>query len=277
MSTLSVRAQANAFMDLLGRLYRYRQLTWEMTKREITDRYAGQVFGAIWALIHPLILMGIYVFMFAYVMGAKIQGRADVPGDYTAYLLAGLVPWLAFQESITKGVTAISLNTSLVKQVVFPVEVLPVKSVLASMVSQLIATSLLLLYLVSVHHTLPWTISLLPLLGMAQVLAMCGVSFLLAGVGAYFRDLKDITQVACLVNMYLMPIFFLPEWLPEGVRPLLYLNPFSYFVWCYQDACYAGSIEHPWAWPVFLLGSVLVFHVGYRVFNHLRTHFGSVL
>ena len=65
----------------------------------------------------------------------------------------------------------------------------------------------------------------------------------------YFRDVKDFVQVFCIAGMYLMPVVYLPKMVPGVFRPLLNLNPFSYMVWCYQDACYFGRFEHPWAWP----------------------------
>ena len=75
-------------------------------------------------------------------------------------------------------------------------------------------------------------------------------------MGTYFRDVKDFVQVFCIAGMYLMPVVYLPTMVPEIFRPLLYLNPFSYMAWCYQDACYFGRFQHPWAWPVFMFGSL---------------------
>ena len=106
---------------------------------------------------------------------------------------------------------------------------------------------------------------------------MIGVAYVLAAVGTYFRDLKDFVQVFCIAGMYLMPVVYLPTMVPRVFRPLLYLNPFSYMAWCYQDACYFGRFEHPWAWPVFLGGSLGMFYLGYRVFRKLKICFGSVL
>ena len=277
MSLLSAHSHFRAFRELLRLLTRHRQLTWEMTRREITDRYAGQILGAFWAVGHPLALMAIYVFIFAYVFRVKIGGTLDLPRDYTTFLLSGLIPWFAFQDSMSKGASVILGNSSLVKQVVFPIEVLPVKGVIASFTTQLVATVLLAVYVLVKHGTVPWTYGLLPALFFFQSLAMIGVSYVFASVGVYFRDLKDFVQVFCVAGMYITPIFYLPAMVPEIFRPVLYCNPFSYLVWCYQDACYFGRFEHPWAWLVFMGGSVGVFYMGYRVFRKLKVCFGSAL
>ena len=277
MSLLSGRAHWQAFREVFGLLTRHRQLTWEMTRRDIADRYAGQMLGAFWAVAHPLALMAIYVFVFAWVFRVKMGGTADLPLDYATYILSGLIPWMAFQESMNKGATVILGNANLVKQVVFPIEVLPVKTVIASFSTQIVATAFLVVYVLSRHGSLPWTYALLPTLFVFQALAMVGVVYVFAAVSVYFRDLKDVVQVFCVAGMYVMPIFYLPDMVPAIFRPVLYLNPFSYLAWCYQDACYFGRMEHPWAWPVFLAGSLGTFGLGYRVFRRLKTCFGSVL
>ena len=109
-----------------------------------------------------------------------------------------------------------------------------------------------------------------------QAMAMIGVSFVFCSVGVYFRDIKDFVQVFCVMGMYLMPIFFLPTMVPWMFRPFLYLNPFSYMIWCYQDVCYFGRFEHPWAWGAFVLMSFGIFYLGYRVFRKLKIMFGNV-
>jgi lipopolysaccharide transport system permease protein len=274
---LNFKVHFQAFRELIFLLTRHRHLTWEMTKREISERYAGQVLGIFWAVGHPIILMGIYVFIFAYVFKMKIGGSYELPLDYTTYLLSGLIPWISFQESMSKSSMAIVGNTSLVKQVVFPIEVLPVKGVIASFVSQVISTLILILYVLTSHGSLPFTYILIPFLFFFQILAMIGISYILSSIGVYFRDLKDFVQIFCVIGVFLMPIFYLPNQLPRIFRPLLYVNPFSYLGWCYQDACYFGRFEHPWAWPVLIAGSVAIFYLGYRVFKKLKTMFGNVL
>ena len=249
-----------------------------MTRREISDRYAGQVLGMFWAVGHPLVLMGIYVFIFAYVFKMKLGGTYAMPLDYTTYLLCGLIPWMAFQESMSKAAVVIIGSANLVKQVVFPIEVLPVKGVIASFSNQIVASGVLVVYvLCNTGGHIPWTYILLPVLFAFQAMAMIGVAYILASLGTYFRDVKDFVQVFCIAGMYTMPIFYLPTMVPEIFRPLLYLNPFSYMAWCYQDVCYFGRFQHPWAWPVFMFGSLGIFYVGYRVFRKLKVCFGSVL
>ncbi len=276
MSLLDPKTHFQAFRELISLLTRHRRLTWEMTKREIGERYVGQIFGAFWTIGHPLALMGIYVFFFAIVLKLKMS-RQDLPLDYTVYLLSGLIPWLAFQESMAKGSTVILSNAGLVKQVVFPIEVLSVKGVFASLVTQIVATCVMMCYVLIKYKTLPWTYALVHGMMFFQALAMIGTSYFLGAIGVYFRDTKDFVQVFCTAGIYVIPIMYQPSSVPAAIRPILYFNPFSYVIWCYQDACYFGRFEHPLAWVVFPLGGLIVFYLGYRIFRKLRVAFGSAL
>ena len=266
-----------ALREMVALLTRHRQLTWEMTKREISDRYAGQVFGTLWAVGHPLILMGIYVFVFCFVFRMQMGGTKEFPFDYAVYLFSGLIPWMTIQDAMAKSSTVIIGHANLVKQVVFPIDVLPVKTVIASFITQFISCSLLLVYIFTRYHYLHWTCLLLPLLFVIQAFFMIGVAYVLAAVGVYFRDAKDFVQVFCVGGMYIMPIFYLPTSVPAIFKPVLYLNPFSYIIWCFQDVLYFGRFAHPWAWAVFLILSVLIFSGGYRLFRRLKVMFGNVL
>jgi lipopolysaccharide transport system permease protein len=263
--------------EQMALLIQQRRIIVEMAKREITDRYLGQVFGVFWAFGHPLVLMAVYVFIFAVVLKVKVGGTHAMPLDYTTYLLAGLIPWFGFQESMGKGSTVIIAHADLVKQVIFPIEVLPVKGVLASLITQIIFLFLLLLYIVVMYHSLSWICLLLPFLVLVQALAMIGVAYGVSAIGVYFRDIKDFLQVFSIVGIYLMPTFYLPESVPTLFRPLLYANPFSYLVWCYQDVLYFGRFEHWWAWVVWTVISVGLFYLGYRLFRRLKIMFGTVL
>ena len=276
-SAFNLRSNFQAFSELLMLLTRFRVLTFEMARREITDRYTGQFFGIFWTFVHPLILILVYVFLFNFVFVSKIGGTQALPLDMTSYILAGLIPWLAFSDALGKASTVIINNANLVKQVIFPIEVLPVKSVLATLFTQLVFLALFIVYTLISNHTLWITILLLPVLLVLQTLGMIGLTYILAAIGTYIRDTKDFIQVFITLGLWFVPILYLPEAIPKAVRPILVLNPFAHMVWCYQDILYFGRFEHPASWIIFPLLCLVVFLCGYRLFRKLKTMFGNVL
>ncbi|MCB9109933.1 MAG: ABC transporter permease [Anaerolineales bacterium] len=276
-SALNISTNIRAFIELLM-VFRLRgRLIFELAKREVFDRYAGQVFGVLWTIGHPLIIVLIYIFIFGFVFTMRVGGTLDMPLDYTSYLLSGLIPWLIFSEVLGKASTLIVNNANVVKQVVFPVEVFPIKTVLASIGTFIIFLVLLTIYALVANGFIPWTYVLLPFLVILQTFAMIGVSYLLSAIGVYFRDLKDFVQIFNSIAFFVMPILYLPEAVPSALRLMLYLNPLSYMIWVYQDALYFGKFNHLWAWAVFGLGSLVIFILGYRVFRRLSVMFGNVL
>lgn len=277
MSGRALKVWVQVCGEFLRLAYRHRQLTWEMTRREITDRYVGQVLGAFWAVAHPLCLLAVYIFVFALILRIQIGGTADLPLDYTTYLLAGLIPWMTCTEVLSKSAVALTSNANLVKQVVFPLEVLPLKGVLASLLTELIALGLLAGYILMRFGFLPWTFLLLPLLLVLQGTFLLGAACALAVLGAYLRDLKDLILLFNMIGVYLAPVIYLPHMVPSLFRPLLYFNPFSYLIWCYQDVCFFGRLEHLWAWPVLAGLAGLALAIGYRLFRALKPLLGNVL
>lgn len=277
VSLINPKSILQAFREVTGLLTEHRLLTIEMAKREIKSRYIGQVLGMFWMVGQPLILIMVYIFMFAVVFQVKIGGTREMPLDYTTYILSGIIPWMIFVESMAKASIAITGNSDLVKRIVFPIEVLPVKGVIATFITQLILTALVIIYVLVRNHSLMWSYLLLPVLLITQGMGMIGVSYILSALGVYIRDTKEFVQAFSLAGLYLIPAFYLPEFIPSLFRPIIYLNPFSYMVWCYQDVIYYGRFEHWWAWVVFFILSLGVFVTGYRVFRKLRITFGNVL
>lgn len=266
-----------AFSEIIALLTQHRELSFAMARREIADRYVGQNFGIFWTIGHPLFLMAVYVFIFGFVFKTKLGGTYEMPHDYITYLLSGLVAWMGFQESMAKSCIAITSNASLVKQVVFPLEVLPVKGVYSSLFQQSIMIVLLMSYVLISYGSLPWTYLLLPALILFQALMMMGIAYFLSALGSYFRDLKDFIQLFAVAGIYMLPVVYLPSWVPTVFKPFLYANPFSYFIWAYQDALYFGRIDHPWSWVICFFESMVMLILGYRFFRKLKLGFGNVL
>jgi len=276
MSSAQSRSQSHAIRTTKS-LIEHRGLLWELTKREQKDRYAGQMLGVAWSIGHPLFLILLYVFIFNFVFRQTVGGTAELPRDYTSYLLSGLVPWMAIQESMSRSCSSVNGKVDLVKQAVFPIEVLPVRVVLASHQSMLVSLACLIVYQLIKYQSVPSTILLLPLLLIVQLVFCAGIGCAFAAIAAYLRDLKDIVQVFSTAGIYLVPVFYLPAWVPGAFKPFLDVNPFSHFIWCYQDILYYGSFRHPISWLVSTLLAALMFVLGSNVFQRLRVGFGNVL
>ena len=248
-----------------------------MTRRDLADKYVGQAFGLMWSVCHPIFLICLYVFVFAFVFKQKFGGTADLPLDYTAFLLSGLVPWLGLQEALSKSCTTITSNSALVKQVVFPLEVLPIKSVLASLFPQLVSLSVIIIYVFMVNNSLLVSYLALPFIMIFQFMFMTGIAYFLSPIGVYFRDLKDFVQLFCISGIYLLPVFYLPDMVPRLFKPVLFLNPFSHLIWCYQDTLFYGRMQHPFSWMIVIGISLFTFTFGYRFFKLVRPQLGNIL
>jgi lipopolysaccharide transport system permease protein len=272
-------------MVLLGSLtacvmlcIRRQRLILELARRDVHERFVGQALGVLWAVGMPMIMTLVYIFVFAVVLRARLSASSSEGRmDYVIYLLSGLIPWLAFQEGVSRSATSVVSQSSLVKQVVFPVEVLPIKVVVASLLSQFVSTAALLVVLVLSKGSIPWTIILWPLGLLMQLGMTLGLAFVISAVSVYLRDLKDIVQLLLFVGVYLSPAFYPPDAVPQLFRPFLAINPFSALAWVFQDIFYNGKIVSFGAWAAAATMATIFPAFGYAIFRKLRPHFGNLL
>lgn len=258
-------------------------LTYRLSLRDLRSRYKGQMIGVLWNIIHPLFLMMVFVFIFGVVFNQRMAISADFPGDYTMYILSGLVPWLSIVPLLASSSLSITGNAQLIKQFDFEAEILPFKEVLISLVFYFIGLGVVIFYSIfqSVKtediEVLKWTYLLLPALFVLHLCIISGIALLLCSLNVFIRDIKDLVAVFATVGLYVLPVIYLPAWVPNIFTPVLYANPFSYLIWCYQDVLFFGRIEHPTAWVVTVLFAILSLSAGYRVFRRLRPMFGNAL
>lgn len=275
---LDPRPYVRALIELVGLAFRERVVTVELAKRELTAEHSGKALGVVWGILQPLALLAIYALIYGIVFRARIESVAGgLPRNYTVYILSGLVPWFAFQFLMVKSATVIVGNAHLVKQVVFDVRLLPIATTLASSLSLILGLGFLAIYTVFAYGTLPLTYLLLPVLVVLQLLAMVGVAYALAAIGVFVKDVRDVVQLSAIVLIFLLPIVYLPSQVPAAFDPILWLNPFSYMIWCWQDVLYFGRIEHQAAWVIFPAWTLFILAGGYRVFRRMRPLFANVL
>ena len=263
--------------DFVRTLWRNRSLVRELTMRDIKAGHAGHGLGTAWVFAQPLVVVATFMLIFGVVIGAKMAVAATFPGDYTSYLLIGLVPWLMMANALGRSTLAFSANANLVKQVVFPIEVLPVASTIACFLIFLPSLGLMLGYKLFFGGGLKPLALLLPLVLGLHVLFILGLMLALSVVTPFVRDIREIVTVYASISMYFTPAIYLPDWAPNMLRPLLYLNPFSYVVWVYQDALFFGEIRHGFAWIGFAAMAIGALLCGLALYRRIRPMLGNVL
>jgi lipopolysaccharide transport system permease protein len=259
-------------------IVRHRRLTFELAKRELFDRYAGQLLGSAWAIFHPALTVLVFLFLFGAVLKLKVAGgNLPVNNDFTTYLLAGLLPWLVVQDIMARGPGLVVSHAHLVKQVAFPLDVLPMKAIPPAFVVLIVGLSLLAIYTLLFIGPLHWTYLTVPFLIALLALLCTGMGLFLSAVGVFARDLKDIAQVISFVGIYVSPVFYTIDTVPRTLRLLVLMNPFTPMILSFQDALFYGAFTHPWAWCIFAALSLASFIIGARVFYSTQQYFGSYL
>lgn len=275
-STASATTSASPRALLLS-LTANRGLIASLVRREVLGRYRGSVLGLLWSVLNPLVMLAVYTFVFGEVFKAKWIGGTGSRSEFALVLFAGLMVFNFFSECVNRAPVLILSNVNYVKKVVFPLEILP----LVTMGSALFhfAVSLLVwctFYVVAMG--LPQgTALLLPLILAPLLLVTLGISWLLAALGVYLRDVAQVVGVALMVLMFLSPIFYQVDSLPEAVRPLMYLNPVTVAIEQTREVMLWGR---PPGWAM-LLGfaavAALVAWLGFVFFQKTRRGFADVL
>jgi lipopolysaccharide transport system permease protein len=274
-----LRAVGRAFVYPVLTVWRNRGLIRVMVRRDILGRYRGSFGGSFWTVINPLLLILTYYFVFALVMRASFPGDTSRSG-YVLYYIAGMLPWLAFSEAAGRAPQVVLEHRNFVRKLVFAVETLPVNLVAAGLVSEFFAVLLYCAFLLLVRHGLPVTVLWLPLLLIPQVLFTAGISWFLAALGAFVRDLGQIIGFVMTIWFFMTPICY-PEqsWngLPPFARAALSKNPMYILVRGYR----AIFLEHqPPAWgPLwkFTILAAAVFVLGHAWFYKLRKSFADMI
>jgi lipopolysaccharide transport system permease protein len=259
-------------IDHLRTLYRYRDLLWMWTLREIRIRYKQSFLGAAWAVLQPLALTAIFTLVFSYFVRISSDGIPYVVFAYTA-----LLPWTLLSTSISFAVPSLVNNAQLVTKIYFPREILPLAAIGAALLDFLVAlvvfAALLVLYQVPITGVSLWV----PLLLAMQVLLMLGISLLAAGINVFYRDIRFVVPLALQLWMYATPIIYPVSMVPEWLRPFYMLNPMAGIVDSYRRVLLQG--QAPVAVDLLSAGamSLLLFVLGYTFFKRAEPAFADIM
>lgn len=266
---------------MLRALWRYRDLVRQFAMREVLVRHKGTSLGILWAVLQPLLVLGIYTFIFGFVFAnrwSQLQGPAwaNFPLNFfTGYLLYGL-----FSDCVNRSPSLITEHPNLVRKVVFPLEILPLTTCGASLIYFTISASLLLVVKVIVTQTLSWTILLFPIVLFPLVMLTLGVSWLFASLGAFIRDFKQVVPVLMQLLFFVTPVFYDVSLIKEPFQQIIRLNPLTTIVEFGRKTLMWGQAPTPEDWISLGVVSALAFVVmigGYAWFCKSKRGLADVL
>lgn len=206
----------------------YRALIGQFARREIDARYRQSLLGSLWALITPLLMLGVYTLVFRFVFKLRWGvGGIESNVTYALRLFAGLAVFNFFAECVTRAPRLILEQPQLVKKVIFPLEILPWINAFSALANLGVALALLLVFGSWDRGGVALTVLALPLVWLALLPLCVGLGWLLAALGTYARDVGQVIGLLVSLLMFLSPVFFPLEALPAGLRPWMFLNPLS--------------------------------------------------
>ncbi|HWB83267.1 MAG TPA: ABC transporter permease [Bryobacteraceae bacterium] len=272
----ALRAVGRAFTYPLTTIWRNRSLIRVMVRRDILGRYRGSFGGAFWTIINPLLLMLTYFFVFGIVLRTPF-GKDNSRSGFALYFLAGMLPWLAFSEAVGRAPGVMMEHRNFVKKLVFAVETLPVNLVVSGLVSELFAVALFCLFLWAVRGGVPPSALWLPVLLAPQLLFTAGLSWFLAALGVFVRDLGQIMGFVLTVWFFITPICYPEASLPHWAGAVLTKNPIYVLVAGYRSIFLeARAPAFGPLWKLWLV-SVVVFVLGHAWFYKLRKSFADII
>ncbi len=255
-----------------------RQLILQMTRREVLGRYKGSIFGMTWSLINPILMLSIYTFVFSVVF--KVRWGEDAMDSKTQFALlvfVGMIVLGLFTEAVNRSPSLIIANSNYVKKVVFPLEILPIITLCAALVHTLISLLVLAMALLVINHQIHWTFVLAPIVLGPLLLFTLGITWALAALGVFIRDIGQTISILTTILMFISPVFYPVSALPSRFQGVMMLNPLTFIIEQCRVVTIDGQMPDWFGLVIYTLISLLIMWLGYAWFQKTRKGFADVL
>ncbi len=275
MAPGATKASAIIFTNFLTKLFRQRHLVWNFVVRDLRSRYVGSFMGLFWAVVHPLVLLVCYSVVFSKIFDIRLK-FPQIGDNFAIFLFAGLLPWLYFQDTLSRSCESVVGHSNLVRKTAFSAEILPLTIVFSNLFTHLVGLAIfaaVLLY----YQTLGWCLLLLPLYWILLGGLALGLGWIASALHVFLRDTAQVLAVALTFWFWFTPIFYRIEDAPDSLRPWLRLNPLGAVVEGYRDILLAGRLPDATALLILVAWSVAAFVVGGFVFRNTKRDFADVL
>jgi len=260
----------------LRNLVRQRSLIFQLVRRDFQQRFVGSAVGWIWSLIHPLVLLVAYTFIFTYCLKQRLD-PGQLTDNYPIFLFAGMLPWLLFQETVQRSASALVDYSNLIKKSVFPAEIVPVAIFLSNLLSHFLSVALAVAAVALWLNRVSAMLVVLPLYIALVGLFSLGLGWIVASLHVFVRDTAHVLSVLLTFWFWLTPIFLTESQFPQRVRWIVTWNPLVYVVRGYRTSLL--STRAPAVEDLAILAgfAVVTFLVGGLFFRHTKKGFADVL
>jgi len=257
--------------------WQYRALIARLAKREIEARYRGSILGVIWAFVVPMLMLGVYTFVFSIVFRIRWEVPTEENGAFALLLFSGLIIFNLFSECVTRAPGLMLENVSYIKKVVFPLEIMPWVSMQVALFNAAVSLLILLVFYLVVHGLPPATFLLLPVVVFPLVLLILGLGWFLSSLGVFLRDVRPFVGVVTTMMMFLSPIFYPLSAIPEAYRGLIQLNPLTLVLNASKSVMVWGQTPQWIDWFLYVMFSWMVGWLGFVWFQKTRKGFADVV
>ncbi len=254
-----------------------RELIVQLTRREVLSRYRGSILGLAWSFFNPLLMLVVYTFVFSVIFKARWGPNEESTADFAIVLFVGLIIHGLFAECVNRAPGLILANVNYVKKVMFPLEILPWVAAGSALFHCAVSIAVLLTAQLVFQHTLASTVVFLPIVLVPLLFATMGFAWFLASIGVYVRDIGQTIGIFTMVLLFLSPVFYPADALPENYRFLLLLNPLTSVI---EDARRVLIWGQAPAWAGLMLYAAASFGVawlGFWWFQRTRRGFADVV
>lgn len=265
-----------AVSSSLATIYRQRWLAIYFAQRDFSRNYRSSHLGFLWALLNPLLMIILFMVVFSYIRPFR-EVTGDSALNFGLYLYCGLLPFLAFSETLSKSVSSIRNNSALIQKVVFPVEILPLTRTITIQVDKLFGLGMLIIVVAIWAQRVEWTILLLPLLIAIQLVFLLGLSYLFAVIGTYMPDVKGFLRAFVRGVFFATPIIWPESLLPESLRFLVDYNPLAVLVRAHRNLILEGQLPDLSSVLWFSVFAAALCLVGFAIFVRVKHEFADLL
>jgi len=260
----------------LRNLVERRALVAQLVRRDFHTRYVGSAGGWAWGVIHPIVQLLVWYFIFVVCLKVSVPA-GSVTNSYLMFLFSGFLPWMLFQETVTRSASSLVDQSNLITRTVFPSEVVPVSIFLSSLIHHLIGLALFAVTALMVVRTLSPMALLLPLYMLFLGLFAIGVGWIVSSLHVYLRDTGQVLNVVMTLWFWLTPIMIPVESIPQRFHFVVAWNPMSWMVNAYRYRLLAPTWPGGKELAVLSISSAAVFVLGGLFFRHLKRGFADVL